>query len=185
MSRGSNLKAMAEYFLQKNLPVKIIFVIRTQAEAPIAEVCDAYNITCHYLPYRGGQEFEEKLMYLLEYHSIHLLALAGFLKKLSAEFISNAGVPILNIHPALLPKYGGKGMYGMAVHQAVYADQEQVSGATIHLVNELYDEGDVLAQLTTDISSCQNTQEVAQAVLKVEHDLYGKTIWSYLQKLYG
>jgi len=184
-SRGSNLLAMADYFRLNNLPVKIIFVIRTKDDAPIAEVCHNLNIACHYLPYKNKQKFEEKVLYLLNYHSIHLVALAGFLKLLSPDFIADSGVPILNIHPALLPKYGGKAMYGMKVHEAVFAFQEQVSGATVHLVDDVFDNGQIVAQQEIDISDCDSPEAIAKKVLHVEHQLYGKAIWDYLNKLYS
>ncbi len=185
MSRGTNLRAMAEYFREHELPVKIIFVIRTKEEAPIKDVCAELNIACHYLPYKDKQKFEDKVLYLINYHDIHLVALAGFLKMLSPEFIADACVPILNIHPALLPKHGGKAMYGMAVHKAVFEAREKVSGATVHLVDEVYDNGQIIAQQQIDISDCKSPDEIAHTVLKVEHQLYGKAIWDYLNKLYS
>jgi phosphoribosylglycinamide formyltransferase-1 len=185
MSRGSNLLAMTDYFREHNLPIQIIFVIRTKEDAPIAEVCYRLNIACHYLPYKDKQKFEEKVLYLINYHNIHLIALAGFLKMLSPEFISDSGVPILNIHPALLPKYGGKAMYGMNVHKAVFASKEKVSGATVHLVDEKYDHGQIVAQQQIDISGCKSPEDVSKLVLTVEHQLYGKAILDYLQKLYS
>lgn len=185
MSRGSNLRAMQNYFTHKNLPVNIAFVIRTKAEAEIANVCDELNLTCHYLPYKDMRLFEEKVMYLVNYHNVHLIALAGFLKMLSFEFISDVAVPILNIHPALLPCYGGKDMYGMAVHKAVFGNNESVSGATVHLVDEAYDHGQIIAQQKVNIAECINETEVADKVLSVEHQLYGKAIWEYLSQLYS
>lgn len=185
MSRGSNLKAIADYFREHKLPVKIIFVIRTKEDAPIKDVCAELNIACHYLPYKDRQKFEEKVLYLINYHNIHLVALAGFLKMLSPEFIANACVPIFNIHPALLPKYGGKAMYGKTVHQAVFDAGDKASGATVHIVDEVYDNGQIIAQQEIDISQCQSSEEIAKTVLKVEHQLYGKAIWDFLSKLYS
>lgn len=185
MSRGSNLKAMANYFNDNKLPVQIVFVIRTKAEAPIKDICDELNITCHYIPYKERTLFEEKVIYLINYHNVHLLALAGFLKQLSPSFINESGVPILNIHPALLPKYGGKGMYGMAVHREVFNAKDKESGVTIHLVNPEYDQGDIIAQKKVDVSDCSNDIDVAHKVLKLEHQFYGQTIWQYLTKLYS
>lgn len=185
MSRGSNLKAMAEYFQQNNLPVKIVFVIRTKDDAPLKDVCTGLNVACHFLPYKNRAKFEDKVLYLIDYHNIHLVALAGFLKLLSPDFINNAGVPILNIHPSLLPGFGGKDMYGAAVHKAVFDAGEKVSGATVHLVNEVYDDGQIVAQKQIDVSHCGSPDEIAKSVLKIEHQLYGRAIWEYLQKLYS
>jgi len=185
MSRGSNLKAMAEHFRQNDLPVQISFVVRTRREAPIADVCKELGVTCHHIPYKNQIQFEENIFYLCQYHGVHLIALAGFLKRLSPVFLRDLAVPVVNIHPALLPQYGGKKMYGMAVHQAVFEHFDNESGATVHLVDSVYDNGPAIAQEKVDISACQSPEEIAAAVLKTEHRLYGKTIWEYLNRLYG
>ncbi len=184
-SRGSNLRAIAEYFRVNNLPVKIAFVIRTVADAPITEVCDEYNLTCHHLSIRDKDKFEAKVKYLTEYHQVHLIALAGFLKCLSSDFIDTVNVPVLNIHPALLPRFGGKGMYGIAVHRAVLAAGDIVSGPSVHIVNSAYDEGEIIAQEKVDVSACHTAEEIASLVLMAEHRLYGRAIWAYLKKLYS
>jgi phosphoribosylglycinamide formyltransferase 1 len=185
MSRGSNLRAMAQYFRDNNLPVRINFVIRTRKDAPVAEVCDEFNITCHHFAYKNREQFEDKVLFLCQYHGIHLICLAGFLKKLSPMFIRDAGIPILNIHPALLPKYGGEGMYGMSVHKAVHQAGDKESGVTVHLVDSRYDHGKVIAQEKADISSCQTPEEIAAEVLKTEHHLYGRAVWDFLVKLFS
>jgi phosphoribosylglycinamide formyltransferase-1 len=185
MSRGTNLRAMAKYFKDNNLPVRISFVIRTKCEASITEVCAELNITCHLLSYKNPEQFEEKVLFLCQYHGVHLIALSGFLKKLSPVFIREARVPILNIHPALLPKYGGEGMYGMAVHKVVHESGDKESGATVHLVDTKYDHGKIIAQEKVDISGCNSAEEISVTVIKAEHRLYGKAIWDYLVKLFS
>jgi len=232
MSRGSNLRAMAESFIRDALPVRIAFCVITRRDAPVSGVCRELGIPCHYLPYKkssvgadsvpissggcqssdfvnGASEstatgvselrnaalhgfavtdfqpshsatFESEVLTLIHSHQIELIALAGFLKLLSASFISQCAIPILNIHPALLPRYGGKGMYGAAVHQAVYKNGDKVSGATVHLVNEHYDQGTILAQERVDISDCQSPLEIAGRVLAVEHRIYAQAIWQVL-----
>jgi phosphoribosylglycinamide formyltransferase-1 len=185
MSRGSNLRAMAQYFQDNNLPIRICFVVRTKAEAPVTEVCDEFNITCNLLPYKNRELFEEKVLFLCQYHGVHLIALAGFLKKLSPVFIREARIPILNIHPALLPNYGGEGMFGITVHKTVFASGDTESGATVHLVDSRYDHGKIIAREKTLITGCTSPEEIAQEVLKAEHKLYGKAIWDYLVKLYS
>lgn len=185
MSRGSNLRAMAEYFKINNLPVHISFAVRTRKAAPIAQVCDEQGITCHFIAYKNQLQFEEKVLYLCQCKGIHLLALSGFLKKLSPMFLRDLAVPAINIHPALLPKYGGQNMYGSAVHEAVYANQENESGATVHLVDAKYDHGKIIAQQKVDISKCRSPEEIAAAVLKVEQQLYGRAVWEFLNKVYS
>lgn len=185
LSRGSNLRAMIEYFKINKLPVNISFVVRTKVDAPITLVCDEYDITCHHFEYRKREQFEDKVIYLCQYHGIHIIALAGFLKKLSPMFLREIGIPVLNIHPALLPSFGGEGMYGMNVHRAVFESGDNESGATVHLVDFIYDHGGVIAQQKTNISLCSSAEDVAKVVLDIEHKIYGKTIWEYLVKLYS
>jgi len=182
-SRGSNLQAINDYFFAHQLPVQIAFAVKTKADAPVSEVCRQNRITCIYLPCNDMKQFERNVLTLIREYRIELIALAGFLKLLSPGFLEQAGIPVLNIHPALLPKYGGKGMFGMAVHQAVWTAKERYSGVTIHLVDPVYDHGKILAQLKVDISKCGSAEDVARSVLKIEHSLYGKTIWEYLSSL--
>ncbi len=196
MSRGSNLRAMAQSFVRDALPVRIAFCVITRRDAPVNEVCREFDIPCHYLPYKrtsGGsvfdpsysETFEIALCALIHSLQIDLIALAGFLKLLSASFIGHCTIPILNIHPALLPRYGGKGMYGIAVHHAVYENGDKVSGATVHLVNEHYDQGTILAREEVDISDCHSPSEIAERVLAVEHRIYAQTIWQVLTNKMG
>ncbi len=183
MSRGSNLKAMAQYFESNNLPIEISFVVHTRQKAPIREVCEALNIKAVHVPYRDSMIFETKVLELVKSESVELIALAGFLKLLSKSFFEQAAIPIFNIHPALLPAYGGKGMYGTAVHKAVFEAQEQKSGVTVHFVDPIYDHGHIFAQESVDISACASPEEIAKIVLGIEHSLYGRAIRDFF-KLY-
>jgi len=182
MSRGSNLKSIHKYFLMNKLPVKIEFVIKTKENAPISAVCKELGVYCVLLPYKNRDYFESNLLNLSKQHKVDLIALSGFLKLLSSDFIDNINLPILNIHPALLPKYGGIGMYGMKVHTAVFEAGEKISGATVHLVDDKYDHGKIIYQQSVDVSECKNPEEIAQNVLSVEHSIYGKSIWVFLKK---
>lgn len=114
---------------------------------------------------------------------IDLIALAGFMSLLGGDFLTSVGIPVVNIHPALLPKYGGPGMYGMRVHEAVFASGDKVSGATVHLVDPVYDHGEIIAQKQVDISACRSPEEIAGLVLRVEHQLYAPAIYQYLSDL--
>jgi phosphoribosylglycinamide formyltransferase 1 len=182
-SRGSNLKALTEYFQNNSLPVKISFVIRTMEFAPIIGVCGELNLSCFHIPYISCEQFEEKILDLAKLHGIHLLVLAGFLKKLSAKLLRELNIPVINIHPALLPQYGGPGMFGKAVHQAVFTSGDRESGATVHLVDGIYDHGKIIAQQRIDVSQCHSPEEIADKVISVEHQIYGPAIWSYLDSL--
>ena len=100
-------------------------------------------------------------------NNIDLIVLAGYLVKISKKILDE--FTVINIHPSLLPKYGGKGFYGMNVHNAVFENKEKVSGVTVHFVNEKLDDGDIILQKQVDISHCKNADEISQEVLKVEH----------------
>ncbi len=181
MSRGSNFEAIFNYFHKHRLPVSISFVTINREDAPIKERCERLKVPCHFLPTSDLAVFEEQLHALVDAHRIDLIVLAGFMRKLSGEFLKTVGCPVINIHPALLPKYGGKGMYGMAVHQAVFEAREGASGVTVHYVSDEYDAGEIIARKTVSIRQCKTAEEVARKVLKEEHSLYPKTIWSLLR----
>jgi phosphoribosylglycinamide formyltransferase-1 len=105
-----------------------------------------------------------------------LIVLAGFLLQLPTSLIEAFPNKIVNIHPALLPKYGGKGMYGQFVHQAVLDNDEKETGITIHFVNEHYDEGEVIFQKSIAVDDCTTAEEIATKVHALEHEFYPKVI---------
>ena len=180
LSRGSNLCALHNYFTQNKLPVEVALVIFTSKNAPAIQLAKERNLNYRIISAYNMQSFETRAIELCRQNNIELIALAGFLKQLSENFIEQVQVPILNIHPALLPEFGGKGMFGMAVHQAVFASGDKVSGVTIHLVDSRYDNGKIVAQQKVDISSCKSPAEIADKVLEIEHSLYAPTIFQFL-----
>lgn len=176
LSRGSNLLAIHRYFQKENLPIQIAYAVFTNSQAQAIANANAEGISSLVIPIRDPQLFEERVLSLIKTQDISLVALCGFMKKVSADFIRKAGVPILNIHPALLPKFGGKGMYGTAVHEAVFKAGEKLSGATVHLVDEEYDRGAIIRQESIDIGFCSSPEMIASAVLEIEHKIYGPSI---------
>lgn len=112
-----------------------------------------------------------------------LIVLAGYLKKIPSKFIEVFHNRILNIHPSLLPKYGGAGFYGIKVHQAVLANNEQITGCTIHIVTDEYDEGPIVAQKEVAVLNTDTPETLAARVLEQEHQLYAITIQEYLNKI--
>ena len=127
----------------------------------------------------ASPSFAEKLYS----QNINLIVLAGFLALLPANLIRKFSERIINIHPALLPKHGGKGMYGINVHKAVLKSGDAETGITIHQVNENYDEGKTLLQKTCPVANNSSPEEVAKAVQHLEHTFYPPFIESYLEKL--
>lgn len=117
-------------------------------------------------------EFIEHLLTILHNHGVNFIVLAGYMKKLHPRIVETFRNRIINIHPALLPQFGGKGMFGMRVHEAVIASGQQYSGATIHIVNEEYDRGPTVLQKRVTISPDDTAETLAAKVLEVEHELY-------------
>ena len=122
----------------------------------------------------------DELALFTEVNKISWIALCGFLKPF--PILENFREKIINIHPALLPKYGGKGMFGMNVHKAVFESGDSESGATIHFVTEKYDEGQIVSQTKVDISKAVSPQEIADKVFTAECDLYPQTIHDLIAK---
>jgi len=118
----------------------------------------------------------EKVIDELSAHDINWIVLAGFLQLIPQSMIKKYNNRIINIHPALLPQYGGKGMYGHHVHRAVFNNFEKESGITIHLVNEEYDKGRILFQTTIELSTTDTPDLIASIVLQLEHKHYARII---------
>jgi phosphoribosylglycinamide formyltransferase-1 len=129
-------------------------------------------------------DFGDKLLHTLEEHQVEFVCLAGFLRLIPRVVLDRFSNRILNIHPALLPKFGGKGMYGHHVHEAVLAARESHSGATVHLVNEKYDEGAILIQECCPVMPDDTPARLAERVLAIEHRIYPQALQSLIQS-YG
>ncbi len=127
----------------------------------------AYHISGKTIPDPG--QFADKIRDVLETHGVNLIVLAGYMKLLPLPIIRLYRSRIINIHPALLPKYGGQGMYGINVHKAVLASGDKLSGATVHFVDEAYDSGPILIQRTVPVLPGDDPETLAARVLKVEH----------------
>lgn len=120
------------------------------------------------------------LTQLLSDHRISYVVLAGYLRRIPIALIQNYPEHIINIHPALLPKYGGKGMYGMNVHEAVKQNREIESGITIHIIDKEFDKGETIAQYKTSISLEDDAANIQQKVLKIEHKYFARTVEEYI-----
>jgi len=174
-SRGSNFLAIYNYILANKLPITIRYLLVTDFTSPVARLASERGIPVMCYADKSVK-INDYLVNLCQKHPVDLIALCGFMRKLGSAFFEAVSTPVVNIHPALLPKYGGKGMFGMNVHKAVFANGEKVSGATVHFVNEHYDAGSIISQKECDISHCQSPEEIATHVLKIEHEIYPKAI---------
>ncbi len=119
---------------------------------------------------------DKKLINKINSYNIDLILLAGYMKKISKKIVELFNHKIMNIHPSLLPLYGGKGFYGIKVHEEVFKNKDQETGATVHFVDNNYDTGPILMQEKIQIDKNDNPNEIAKKVLKVEHDIYPKAV---------
>ena len=175
---GSNAEKIAEYF-KNNPSVEISFVLSNKKEALVLE--KAHRLGIRTVVFNRDEFYgSSKIVDLLVENHIDLVVLAGFLWLVPPLLVKAFDGKIVNIHPALLPKYGGKGMYGSRVHEAVVANGETESGITIHLVNESYDEGDVLLQVSCAVYANDTPDDVARKVHELEYEHYPKTIAALL-----
>jgi len=179
-SRGSNFLAIYEHIVIQNLPVQIDYIIVTDLSAPIVQLAKQRDITV--MCYEDTKiKINDFLVNTIMQNPVELIVLAGFMRKLNSSFFQFVSTPIVNVHPALLPKYGGKGMFGAHVHQAVFNAGERESGATVHFANEHYDKGDIIYQKKCDITDCNSPEEIGKKVLQIEHEIYPKVIAKLLQ----
>jgi len=173
--RGSNLQAVLESPKLKNL-VQVKAVFSDKLHCPAFDIAERYSVSTYSIGEKEGFITFNDAKDLLVTLNIDLIVLAGFLKLIPADFVKSFRNKIINIHPALLPSFGGSGMYGINVHKAVYNSSAKVSGASIHIVDETYDTGKIIAQHCVDISDVNSPEEIAAKVLKVEHEILPDTI---------
>jgi phosphoribosylglycinamide formyltransferase-1 len=165
--RGSNLEALLNA-LRGGAPAEIVLVLSDRAEAPGLALARGQKIPTEVLSNPGDSTL---WLSLLERNGVELVVLAGYLKLVPPQVIAAYRGRILNIHPALLPSFGGKGMFGHRVHEAVLASGATESGASVHLVDEVYDHGTVLAQMRVPVLPGDTADRLAKRVLEVEHRL--------------
>lgn len=176
---GSNFQTLIDKHKEGVLPVTFTLMIGNNSKANAFKRASDYNIpTKHIAPshFESYKDYVTELLKLLETHSVELIVLAGYMKMIPSDVIQRFRNRIVNIHPALLPAFGGQGMYGMHVHRAVVEYGAKVTGITVHFVDEDYDHGPVIFQDTVAVCSDDTPEEVAQKVLKVEHNSLWKVI---------
>ncbi|RMG57163.1 MAG: phosphoribosylglycinamide formyltransferase [Bacteroidetes bacterium] len=164
---GSNAKLLLERF-QGHDAAEVVLLVTNNPQSGVWAFGPDFGV-----PVQGleGRQYQEGsyLLDLLQTYQIDLIVLAGYLKLVPEAVVKAYPRRILNIHPALLPSYGGKGMYGMNVHRAVIAHQEPQSGITIHYVNEVYDQGEILFQASVAIEADWSPEDLQRAVQQLEH----------------
>lgn len=177
---GTNVENIVRYF-EGHPTISVSCVFTNKRDAYVLDRCNALGIPAFFF---NGHAFKNRslLLQFLRCLQPDLIVLAGFLRKIPEEMVSTFPEKIINIHPALLPKYGGKGMYGKYVHKAVKANKESESGITVHYVNDRYDEGAIIKQIRVGISSSDSADDIARKVQQLEHLHFPQIIEAVLTK---
>lgn len=171
---GSNALAIIEYFNDNPL-IKVALIVTNKKDAGVIQIAKQHRIPFDIISPKELKE-EETVLDILDLYQIDLIVLAGFLLLIPAYLVKAYPNKIINIHPALLPKYGGKGMYGMHVHEQVKHAGDKETGITIHYVNERYDDGAYILQEKCYVEPTDTAETIAQKVRILEHKHYPRVI---------
>lgn len=183
---GSNARAIIEWAIDKknDAPFDVVLIVSTSSNAGINDVARTYGIPLIVVERSLPLEDQtDMLQQALHEHGVTIIALAGYLRKIEPVIIRLVNGHILNIHPSLLPAYGGQGMYGARVHEAVLAAGETQTGVTIHLVTAAYDDGAILAQHRVLIREADTVADLTDRVRRAEHTLYPSVIAGYVRSV--
>ncbi len=178
---GSNARKIIEYF-EHSPEARVALVVSNKKDAGVLGIAAEHGIPTQVIGRKMFYESEEVLE-ILKKHGIDFIALAGFLWLIPPYLVQSYSRRMVNIHPALLPKYGGKGMFGMHVHEAVKSAGEPESGITIHFVNEHYDEGDFVFQKRCSVDSSDTPADIARKVQQLEHRHFPEIIAQLVAEL--
>ncbi len=182
--RGSDFLSLVEASQKEDLGWRVTLLITNNPEAGAIEKAEKHGIPHQVINRRDFAErndFVRTLLETFQEYRINFIALAGYLRKIPPEVIRRFPGRMVNIHPALLPSFGGKGMYGERVHQAVLDTGCKVSGVTVHIVDEEYDCGPIVAQRIVEVRDDDDCESLAARVLEVEHKLYPEALTWFAQ----
>ena len=177
--KGSNCQAILEAIDNGELRASVAVVVANRADAGVLQIARKFQIPyvlANKKEFANSQIFNEFLLQKLTEYETDLIVLAGYLQKLDPTLIDKYRNRIVNIHPALLPAFGGKGMYGLNVHKAVLDHGMKVSGITIHIVDEEYDHGPIVMQKTIDVLDDDTPATLAARIQKLEHKYYKQAL---------
>ncbi|WP_422360683.1 phosphoribosylglycinamide formyltransferase [Reichenbachiella sp.] len=179
---GSNAEQITNYFHNKEGEVSVELILTNKPKAYVLERAKKLGVESKVFD-RSTFYKSDEIVDLLKSRNIDLVVLAGFLWLVPKNLIAAFPNKIVNIHPALLPKYGGKGMYGEHVHKAVVANKEKETGITIHLVDEIYDNGAILRQEKCEVLATDTPGQVAGKIHELEYQYFPKTIEEHLSRI--
>lgn len=172
---GSNFKALFHAIIEHELPAEIVLCLSNRSQCGAVDFAKEYGIETMHLSekqFSTDDDFARVMLSALQERQIDMILLAGYLRKIPDAVIAAYPEKIVNIHPSLLPQFGGHGMYGMRVHEAVIESGETRSGATVHFVNEEYDKGRIIMQNHVPVLPGDTAETLAERVLRCEHRLY-------------
>jgi phosphoribosylglycinamide formyltransferase-1 len=176
---GTNAENIISHL--KNISnINVSLIVSDKENAGIHDVAFKNNIPIFVIP-KSDINIGDEILRNLKNHQIDFIVLAGYLKKVPLNILQAFERNVINIHPALLPKYGGKGMYGKHVHEAVISNKETESGITIHYVDEIYDNGEIILQEKCNISENDTPETLAEKIHQLEHKHYPEVIASLLK----
>ncbi|MBI4546599.1 MAG: phosphoribosylglycinamide formyltransferase [Ignavibacteriae bacterium] len=178
--KGSNFKALLDAITAGKIGnAEIVLLISNNSYAGALVIAREHNIPAIHLnrkQFETDETWNKALLKTLNTHGVNFIALSGYMKKLDSAIVKAFKSRIVNIHPALLPAFGGRGMYGIHVHEAVLASKAKVSGATVHIVDEEYDHGPIVLQRTVEVNPNDTPESLSAKVLEIEHQLYPEAI---------
>jgi phosphoribosylglycinamide formyltransferase-1 len=184
---GSDAQAIIDGCSNKKIKAKVAVVISNNSDANVLNRAKKAGIPSYHISskdFETEEEFSNNILSILTKYKIDIIFLAGYMKLLSASILEKYNNRVFNIHPALLPKYGGKGMYGINVHKAVIENKEKETGVTIHRVNQEYDKGEIIAQVKVPVRKDDTPEILRDRVLEKEHEFLVEVVGDIALKKY-
>ena len=174
------MSALVRACQNRQVPAEVALVVSPKADSPAVQAAKDLGVPVSVMN-PADPDYAGSLVSLLQAEQIEWVCLAGLMTKLPPEFLAAYHGRILNIHPSLLPKFGGKGMYGMHVHRAVLESGDDASGCSVHIVTEEYDEGPLVLQLTCPVMPGDSAETLAARVLELEHEAFPAALKSVIE----
>lgn len=182
---GSNFRVMLDRIADGSLQAECTFLITNNSRCGAADVARAQGIPVYHISgvtHPDAEAYAQAMLAVVDAHGAELLVLAGYMKKVPDVLLARFPERVVNVHPALLPAFGGPGHFGSHVHEAVVASGVRISGPTVHFVDSVYDHGKIIAQRAVPVTAEDTVADVAARVLAQEHDLYWRVIQAFAQK---
>ncbi len=186
--RGSNLRSIIRSQKTGRIKSKVVLVISNNSNSNALNIANENQIPAIHLSqiqFNSENKYVNKFLELLKLHKVDLIILAGYMKLIPLEIVRAYKNRILNIHPALIPSFCGKGLYGLNVHQAVLDYGAKVTGVTVHLVDEEYDTGPIVIQKTVKVHDNDTAESLRGRVLKLEHKMFSEAIKLFESKKFN